>query len=79
MRLGVFEELMDASPLQAEVRVVGQQGIEGQAEEAVQRAASGVDGGDARGSQYDVLLLRIGADVFQEGRFARTGLSRQEK
>ena len=77
--LGVAQELVDASALQAQVGVVRQQRVEGQAEEAVQRAASGVDGGDARGSQDHVLLLHIVADVAQEGRFARACLARQEE
>ena len=64
---------------QAQVGVVRQQRVEGQAEEAVQRAAPGIDGGDARGSQDHVLLLHIVADVAQEGRFARACLARQEE
>ena len=44
-------------------RVVGQQGVERQLEEAVQRCASCVYGGYARRCEYDVLLLRCGADM----------------
>ena len=78
MGLGVFEKFVDASPLQTEVRVVGQQGVEGQFEETVQRAASGIDGSySGRGKHY-MLFLRIRADVLQEGRFARTCLACQE-
>ena len=78
MGFGVFEKFVDASPLQTEVRVIGQQGVEGQFEEAVQGTASGIDGGySGRGKHY-MLFLRIRADIFQEGRFARTCFARQE-
>ena len=43
----VFECLLDMSV--AVARVVGEQGVEGQSEEAVEGGASGVDGGDASG------------------------------
>jgi hypothetical protein len=75
---GVFEKFVDASPLQTEVRVIGQQGVEGQFEEAVQGTASGIDGGYAGRGKHYMLFLRIRADIFQEGRFARTCLARQE-
>ena len=77
--LGVAQELVDASALQAQVGVVRQQRVEGQAEEAVQRAASGVDGGDAGRGQHDVLLPDVVADITQEGRLARAGLACQEE
>lgn len=79
MGLGVLEELVDAPLLQAQVGVVGQQGVERQLEEAVQGAPARVDGGDACGGQHDVLLAHVVADVAQEGRFARAGLPRQEE
>ena len=66
---------MDASPLQAEVRVVGQQRIKGQLEEAVHRASSGVDGCNAGGSQHDVFLLGVLADITQKGRLTRACFS----
>lgn len=78
MGFGVFEKFVDASPLQTEIRVIGQQGVEGQFEEAVQGTASGIDGGYAGRCKHHVLFLCIRADVLQEGRFARTCLARQE-
>ena len=61
--LGVLEELVDAPLLQAQVGVVGQQGVEGQLEEAVQGASARVDGGDTCGGQHDVLLAHVVADI----------------
>lgn len=78
MGFGVFEKFVDASPLKAEVRVIGQQGVERQFEEAVQGTASGIDGGYAGRCKHHVLFLCIRADVLQEGRFARTCFARQE-
>ena len=78
MGFGVFEKFVDASPLKAEVRVIGQQGVERQFEEAVQGTASGIDGGYAGRGKHYMLFLRIRADIFQEGRFARTCFARQE-
>ena len=78
MRFRIFKEFVDASPLKAEVRVIGQQGVERQFEEAVQGTASGIDGGYAGRGKHYMLFLRIRADIFQEGRFARTSFARQE-
>ena len=63
---GVFEKFVDASPLQTEVRVVGQQGVEGQFEEAVQGTASGIDGGYAGRCKHHVLFLCIRAEYFRK-------------
>ena len=52
--------------------------MEGELEETMQGASSGIDGCDARRCQYHVLFLHVGAHIFQEGRFTRTGLARQE-
>ena len=47
-------------------------------EEAVQSAATGINGSDSGGCQHDVLLLGILTDVFQERRLTRPGLPGQE-
>ena len=69
---------MQSSSLQAEVRVVWHERMEGELEETMQGASSGVDGRNTRRCQYHVLFLHVGTHVFQEGRFTRTGLARQE-
>ena len=53
--------------------------MEGQTEEAVERGASGIDGGDARRGEDHVLLLRIVGHVAQERRFTRPCLPRKEE
>ena len=73
----VFQRLLDVTLVVA--RVVGQQGMEGQTEEAVQRRTAGIDGGDTRRCEDDVFLLRVLGNVAQEGALTRAGLSREEK
>ena len=75
---GIFQETMQLSPFQAEVRVVGQKRMEGQFEETVQGASSGIDGGYSRRCQHHMLFLDMGTDILQEGRFTRTCFPRQE-
>lgn len=49
--------------MQTEVRVIGQQGVEGQFEEAVQGTASGIDGGySGRGKHY--MLFFVFAQIY---------------
>jgi hypothetical protein len=72
----VFQELFQFA--ETESWVIGQERMKRELEKAVQGAASGIDGGySGRGKHY-MLFLRIRADIFQEGRFARTCLARQE-
>ena len=52
--------------------------MEGEFEDTVQGASSGIDGRDARRCQHHVLFLHVGTHVFQEGRFTRASLARQE-
>ena len=73
----VFESLLDMSV--AVARVVGEQGVEGQSEEAVEGGASGVDGGDASGREDHVFLLCVAGDVAQERRLTRPCLSRKKE
>ena len=47
-------------------------------EEAVQSAATGINGSDSGGCQHDVFLLGILTDVFQESRFTRSCFPCQE-
>ena len=44
----------------------------------MQGTSSCIDGRDARRRQNHVFFLHVGTHVFQEGRFTRTGLARQE-
>ena len=76
MLLVVFEGALEVAG--GKLGVVGQQGVEGQLEEAVDGLPSGVDGCNARGRQDDVFLFRVGTDVAQECAFARSRLSGQE-
>ena len=59
--------------------VVGQQRVEGQLEEGVQRLAAGVDGRYARRCQYHVALLRVLGDISEECRLSRARLSGEEE
>lgn len=47
-------------------------------EEAVQSAATGINGSDSGGGQHDVFLLGILTDVFRESRFTRSRFPREE-
>ena len=58
----VFQEVLE--PACAEARVVGQERIEGEFEETMERAATGIDGGNAGGGQHDMFLARVGAYIF---------------
>ena len=60
-------------------RVVGQQGMEGQFEEAVQRLSAGVDGCNTCRSQDDELLPGMFGDIAEERRFTRPCFAGQEK
>ena len=60
---GILEKLMDASALKAQVRIVRQDGIKRKFEEAVHRASSGIDCGNAGRSKNDIFLFRIGTDM----------------
>ena len=73
----VFQRFLDMPTIVA--RIVGQQGMEGQTEETVERGASGVDGRDARRGKDYVLLLRVLRDVAEKSALARACLSREEK
>ena len=68
----VLQRLLDVAAVVA--RIVGQQGVEWQSEEAVERGASGVDGRDASRGEDHVLLLGGLCDIFQERRLTRAGL-----
>ena len=73
MLLAVAQEVAYASALIA--RIVGCKRMERQLEEAVQRRALGIDGGDSRGCQHDALLLGVVAHVAQERALARARLA----
>ena len=60
---GILEKLMDASALKDQVRIVRQDGIKRKFEEAVHRASSGIDCGNAGRSKNDIFLFRIGTDM----------------
>ena len=60
-------------------RVGGQQRMERQLEERVERRPSGVDGRDARRREDDVLLLCRRCDISEERRLSRTRLSGEEE
>jgi len=78
VRFGVFKEFVDASSLQAEIGIIGQQRIKRQFEETVQRASPRIDGGNSRRSQHNVFLLGMFADIPEKGRLSRTRFPRQE-
>ena len=67
MRLGILEKFVNTAFLQTQVRIIGQQRMKRQLEEAVQRAASGIDGCYPCRSQHHMFLAYIVADVAQEG------------
>ena len=79
MGLGVLEEVVDASALQAEVRIVGRQRMEGQLKETVERTASCIDGCNAGWGQHHVLFARLTADVSQKGTLSRTRFAGEEE
>jgi hypothetical protein len=54
---GVFQRFLDVAAVIA--RVVGQERMEGQLEEAVERLSASIDGCDARGSEDDIFLLGV--------------------
>ena len=78
MRFGIFKEFVDASPLQAEIGIIGQQRIKRQLEETVQCTPARIDGGNSRRSQHYMLFLGMPADIPEKGGFARTRFSRQK-
>ena len=67
---------MQLPPL--EFRVVGQQRMEGQLEEAVQGTSSGIDSRYSRRCEHDMLLFRRAAYIFQKRGFSRPCLAREE-
>ena len=73
----VLQGLLDMAV--AVARVVGQQGEEGQTEEAVEGGASGIDGSDTRRREDDMLLLRVLGHVAEERRLTRPCLSREKE
>lgn len=65
---------MDGNPaLKAQVRIVRQDGIKRKFEEAVHRASSGIDCGNAGRSKNDIFLFRIAQIYRRNGGFTRTG------
>ena len=73
---GVLEEVLE--PRGRIARIIGQQGMEGELEEAMKGAAPGIDGGNARGCQHHVLLAHVFTHIAQEGTLARAGTSCKE-
>ena len=77
MRFIVFEEVAEAG--RGELGVIRQERVEGELEETVQCASSGVDGSDTRGGKHHVLLLHMAAHIAKEGAFTGAGLSGEEE
>ena len=63
----------------AEHTVVGQQRMEGNLEETVQGASSGIDGSNTGGCKNDVFLFGVGSNVAQKSGLAGACLSCEEE
>ena len=78
MYFPILEKLEDTSVLQAQIRIIGQHRAKRQLEKRMKRHPFRINRRYPCRRQYDILLFRMCADVFQERGFTRSGLPGQK-